>query len=267
MPLARERRAALTRRFWVAAAGAALAVALSGCDSGGADTAPEPSTAAPSPSPSAMTWTAEPITGRGSSEALPEGPVPVPDGARSVVMEFTCTGGGGYVAQFGNSMEQGHGPLTGYCDGTHELAWSVSAITGSALSVQVAPDVEWSAIPHFSTEELEFDKTLTAECESFSAIYSALMNADSGFLHHRAFGTAEWGARVTQAAADLDALAAASATSLAEPLQQLHEVVIAPDVVPGSLRAMPASDASFAAIGVTCIANHSPIILSAEFGG
>lgn len=135
------------------------------------------------------------------------------------------------------------------------------------MRVEVPPGVEWSALPRFSTEELVFDAAITAECERVAAIYSALMNADSGLLHYGAFGTAEWGARVTQAAVDLDALASSSATHLAESFRQLHEKVIAPDVVPGMLLSLPASDTSLDVIGHTCIDNHSPIIMSAEFGG
>jgi hypothetical protein len=250
------------------AAGAALAVALTGCAYDNVGAAPEPTVSAPSPSQSPVTWTAEPISGRGSSQGLlPDDALSVPDWARSVVMEFTCAGGAGYVAEIGNSMEQGHGPQMGTCDGTHELSWSVDESTGATLRMSLPPEVEWSALPRFSSEELVFDKAITAECERISAIYSALMNADDGLLHHRAFGTAEWGARVTQAAADLDALASSSETSLAEPFRQLHETVIAPEVVPGMLRGIPASDPSFAAIGEACNANHSPITMSAEFGG
>lgn len=68
----------------------------------------------------------EPVSGKGNTEAGPGVTFPIPEGARSVVITFDCTGGGSFTLDFSSVMMTNYAALGGNCDGSTDLAWPVS---------------------------------------------------------------------------------------------------------------------------------------------
>jgi hypothetical protein len=246
----------------VAGASAALVLMLAGC------TPAEPE-AGPAPTPTGETMVSvsvdgPEIAGTGPTQPYPGVDFPLREGMRSVTIDFTCEGGGPFQIELGDPMTLGQATLGGTCDGTTELVWPITDETGPTLNVWVADDVEWTAIPHFSTAEFVRDEAITSECKAFSTVYSALSNADIGFTEYQAFDEAEWTRRVDAAAVELEALAKASETTMSDAFGALLTWVRGDGHTPGALLhdtslIDPISDA--------CNTNHSPLILMGEFGG
>ncbi|MGW9159700.1 hypothetical protein [Microbacterium sp. NPDC055665] len=246
----------------LASASAVLAVMLAGC------TVAEPQ-AAPTPTPTVETVvqvsTSGPaITGTGPTDPYPGVDFPLPDHARSVTIDFECEGGTNFHIEVGDPMATGEAALGGTCDGITSLTWPVTESTAQKLFVWTPDDVEWTATPHYSTAEFIRDQAITTECEAFSSVYSAFSNADIGFTGYQAFDEAEWKRRVDAAAAELEALADTSETTMAEPFDALLAWVRGDGYTPGAVL----HDTSLIdPISDTCNTNHSPLILMGEFGG
>lgn len=255
-----------TRPTLLATTAAALMLVLAGCGVTG-----PVGTASPSPSASeadavATVAVAGPaLTGTGPSPASPGLDLSVPDGTRSVTVELTCSGGGPFHVELGDSMMLNQAPLRGTCDGTTTLAWPFTEQTAPTLTVWVLDGVEWEAVPYYSTAEFHRDEALVADCGSFAEVYSAITNAEQGLTLYGAFDEDEWTARMDDATADLDALVATSQSTLTPAFAEILTIVRGPDRQPGSL--VPAITPAISPIGSACDANHSPLILTAEFGG
>lgn len=266
--MAHDARRPVRTRMATALLLAVLMLGASGCASSAGNATAD--TASPSPEPSAsVSVTAaagEAVSGNGPTESFPGIAFPIPDDARSVVIDFECAGGGHFTVELGDSMMLGQAPLSGICDGPTRLAWPVTDRTGSTLGVGVAEGVDWVATPTFSSADFVYDPALTAECERFSQVYSALTNADAGLTHYQAFDEAEWTARVDQAAADLGTLATSAQSALGESFAQLQAIVSDSSRTVGfSLSAD--TQAPIATINAACNTNHTPVIVMAEFGG
>lgn len=225
--------------------------------------AASPSTAGPSPSSSPVR--AESASGTGPT-VFPGVDFPIPADARSVVVDFDCAGGGTFSLELGDSMMLGQAPLSGTCDGTTQLAWPVTERTGPTLYVVVSEGVDWVATPTFSSEEFAFDAAITADCEGFSNVWSALQNADTGYTDYNAFDAAEWTSRVDRALDDLESLAASSQSRLGDTFAQFQSVVTDPAPTVGSVMTAAARD-TIGSITQACDANQTPLILKGEFGG
>lgn len=254
----RHPRAAIS----LASASAVLVVMLTGC------TVAEPQ-AAPTPTPTVETvvqvsTTGPTITGTGPTDPYPGIDFALPDHARSVTIDFECEGGLNFHIEVGDPMATGEAALGGTCDGITSLTWPVTEQTAPKLFVWTPDDVEWTAIPHFSTAEFVRDEAITSECKAFSTVYSALSNADIGFTEYQAFDEAEWTRRVDAAAVELEALANASETTMSDAFGALLTWVRGDGHTPGALL----HDTSLIdPISGTCNTNHSPLILMGEFGG
>lgn len=247
-----------------------LAILLSGCATNQGDPASDPSPTATSAAAAASTTALDGVSvaGRGPTDPFPGISFPIPGDARSVEIDFTCEGGARFSVELGDSMMLGQAPLSGTCDGTHLLAWPVTERTGSTFMVMVPGDVDWSASPRFSTTEFAADSTITADCETFSAIYSALNNADTGYGMYQAFDEAEWTTRVDDATAQLKVLADESRSDLADDFARLIAILSERDRVIGeSLPYTAGAGDPMNDIGQTCDINQSPLIVTGEFGG
>lgn len=252
-----------TTTFFAALVAALVAAtfALSGCAT--------TTGAAPSPSASASDETAATstagttVTGTGAT-GWPGLDFPLPAGARSVSIDFTCEGAGHYVVEFGDAMAENTSPISGTCGAPAALAWPVDAKTRPSIAVTVDDGVAWTATPLFSTAEFVRDAAVTADCAAFVDVYSALMNADQGYTQYKAFDAATWTTRVTAASSQLAALAAASTSSLKGPLTSMSQTV-STATEPGTAQAGIADDV--AQIGAACNANQTPYFIKAEFGG
>lgn len=252
-----------TTTFFAALVAALVAAtfALSGCAT--------TTGAAPSPSASASDETAATstagttVTGTGAT-GWPGLDFPLPAGARSVSIGFTCEGVGHYVVEFGDAMAENTSPISGTCGAPSSLAWPVDANTQPSIAVTVDDGIPWTATPLFSTKEFARDAAVTADCAGFVDVYSALMNADQGYTQYKAFDAATWAARVAAASSQLAALAAASTSSLKAPLTSMSQTV-STATEPGTAQAGIADDV--AQIGAACNANQTPYFIKAEFGG
>ena len=255
-----------TRASAIAASLALIAIAASGCtaptepQSAGASSAPTPVAAEP---PSAQRG-GEPVTGTGPT-GYPGVVFPVADGARSVVVEFLCEGGHPFTVELGDTMMLEQAPLDGTCDGASDLAWPVTDLTRSTLSVLIPEGVAWSATPFFSSEPFPTDPLIAIECEAFTIPYSAIINAEAGFTTYAAVDAAEWERRLDGAVERLVQLAELSTTALAEPFAQLAEIAADRDRAPGEL--LMRTQGAVSAISESCNENQTPFVIMAEFGG
>ncbi len=225
----------------------------------------EPSHPAQTPAPRAALITDE-LAGVGTS-----GPttldLAVPDSARSVVVTLSCEGGDSFTAELGESMTLGQGVLSGVCGGATELAWPLLPETDATLHLYIGEGVEWTASVAYSEAPFEQDAALAAECDAFSGIYSQIRNADDGYGFYQAFGADVWNDRVDAAAFDLDELADTSITDLAESFRALHTVIVERPAVAGGMIETTGVAGPVSAILDACNANHSAVVVLAEFGG
>lgn len=242
---------------------AVVAIGLAGCSqptSGQTEAAAGKS----SPTPSA----ARAVSGTGKGPAtVQKVDFPIPDGAKSVQVSFTCAGGGDYRAELGDSMALGQAILTGTCDGTYTLSWPITDRTTPTLAVAMPAGVTWRAMPTFSTADFPYAAALTADCKTFSDVDSEFMNADGGYRAH-AISAADWTARVEKATTDLESLASASRSHIHDALTQLHAVISDSHPKVGDISAvMDSGNALAQKISSACDTNQTPIILTGEFGG
>ena len=154
--------------------------------------------------------------------------------------------------------------IAGECGAEAPLAWPVTDQTDPTLAVTVDAGVAWTATPHFSAEEFPFDPAVTDDCAAFVDVYSALWNADSGYVNYAAIDEGEWADRVSTALPQLQALAAASTSPLAVPLASLASSV-ATATEPGT--ALRGSEEAVSQIAAACNANQTPYYITGGFGG
>jgi hypothetical protein len=207
--------------------------------------------------------TPETVTGEGPT-GWPGVAFPIPSDFRSVTIDFSCDGDGFYTVELGDSMMLAQAPLDGTCGENTLLQWPLTPRTGSTLSVTVGDGVAWTATPRFSVEEFPFDAALTTECAAFTDVYSAFINADSGFMHYDAFDATEWAERIAKASAQLREFAASSSSALAAPLSAMVDIT-AEQSDPGT--ALVGTDEAVTQIAAACDANQTPFVVKAEFGG
>lgn len=262
MAVAQERR---SRRAAVAASLGLLvgALLLAGCAMGTSASGPESTPATPEPTLTPLL--AEPFSGEGPTED-PGLDFPIPRGAKSVSIAFECEGGEHYAVEVGDTMMTGQAMLHGLCDGTQELAWPITNQTIPTLRVVVTAGVPWVATPTFSREEFLYDTAVTEDCERFSDIYSAFMNADQGFTLYAAFGEEEWVDRVDTAVGNLSELAVTASPSLADPFAKVHANASSADRTVGEVLTDD-TRSTIEEITQVCDANQTPLILMGEFGG
>lgn len=267
MPPVTGRRSTPISRAWRTALSlGTLAVVLSGCASAAGTATPDPGPASPKPTAVAKETVGKAISGHGPTPDFPKGAsFPLPDGARSVVVDFECAGGGTFTVELGDSMMLGQAPLSGTCDGTQQLTWPVSERTDPTLHVMIDDDVDWRATPRFSTEQFASDPAITSDCEAFSEIHSALMNADVGYTQYDAVDEADWRTRVAAASTELKALAEASETALAAEFAELHATVSGADRSVGAV--LEGTEDAIGRVQRVCDTNQTPLVIMAEFGG
>ncbi|MEZ3160190.1 hypothetical protein AB1K54_06515 [Microbacterium sp. BWT-B31] len=247
------------------------ALALSGCAVDDADAAPAPirSSSAPPETTSAtpeppMTWPGDPVSGQGAIEHT-ETEFAVPEGAHSLVVDFECTGGASFSAELATTSSLVRAPLRGTCEGASQLAWPIVERNRTTFRVQLPDGVAWTARPTFSSADFDFDEAVTADCEKFAAVYSELVNADTGFTFSKKIDAADWVVRVDRAAADLQALAAYAKSTLGASFSQLQTIVSDPARTTGDI--LTPSAGPIGDISKACSLNQTPLILTGEFGG
>lgn len=266
MPLALMRRTdgAATRLGSTIAGGFALALMLAGCAT------PAPHDAAPAPSATQEAVVAEDLGGESLSGTGPTAPFPdgldivIPAGAQSVTVDFECTAGM-YQVELGDSMMLGQSPLSGACGAMQELAWPLTEKTDPVLHIAVSDGVEWTVETRVSTAPFVRDETVTADCETFSEIYSALVSADTGYSFYQTVDAEDWQARVDQAGTALSDAADAAASDLGEQFSAVAAVVSAPTRTAGN--SMAGAEEAIAAIHLACNRNQTPVVTVSEFGG
>ncbi|RWZ58440.1 hypothetical protein ELQ92_14120 [Labedella populi] len=239
------------------------ALVLSGCASGTGTPDPESTPAASEPTLTPLT--AEPLSGTGPSDD-PGLEFPIPRGAKSVTIAFECDGGERWAVELGDTMMAGQSHLRGVCDGTQELAWPVTGQTIPRMRVTVTDGVPWVATPTFSREGFVYDTVVTEDCDRFSDVYSAFMNADQGLTLYAAFGEEEWTERVDTAVGDLSELAVTASPSLADALAKVHALASSTDRTVGEALSDDTMSTIYEVTQV-CDANQTPLILMGEFGG
>ena len=137
----------------------AATIVLSGCATT-IGAAPSPSASA-SDEATATSTAGATVTGTGAT-GWPGLNSPIPAGARSVSIDFTCEGIGHYVVEFGDAMAENTSPISGTCGAPATLAWPVDAKTQPSIAVTVDDGVAWTATPLFSTTEFVRDAAVTA---------------------------------------------------------------------------------------------------------
>lgn len=242
----------------------ALTLALTGCATVAAaptgDATPTATDATPTP-----TLTFSPVSGEGPTE-FPGVAFVIPDDARSVVIDFECTGGAEFRVELGDSMALGQATLPGTCDGTTSLTWPITEQTQHTLGVVIGEGIAWTATPTFSTDEFETGAALAADCARFGEVHSALFSADTGYTFYKAIDAAEWRTRVDQAAADLADLAASAKSDFGEQFALIEASVSDPAREVGVALTDDVQQ-PFDEIRRACDTNHTPPILISEFGG
>jgi hypothetical protein len=211
------------------------------------------------PTPSITMPSSAPVTGHAVAHGQTDTAMPIPAGARSVVVDFQCTGGAWYRVDLGDATTPGNAtmlseaPYHGMCGGVKKLAWPLPARTE-----------DWSAAPHFSTDDFKRDAAVTTDCKKFSWIMGELSDADSGY-GMKAFGADEWRTRVDQAATELAAAASASQSPLKGALAQLEPLLRAPSLPAGSTLSVAQPTAT--QVGNACTANQTVFVVQAHYGG
>lgn len=242
---------------------AIVALGLTGCATGTVGAAP--TSASPTPEPTVVVTEGEPVTGTGPTE-MAGAPLTIPEGAQSVTIVFECEGPGETVVELGDSMRLEQAVLHGPCDGARELSWPLTDETEPVLSVMIPEGVAWTATPTYSTAPFVYDEAVTEDCATFADLYSALMNADSGYTNYDAFGQDEWTERVDDAVGHLAELAVTAAPALADAVAGVHATVSGPEREVGHVLTHEAVDA-IGMVSQACDANQTPLILTGEFGG
>ena len=80
-----------------------------------------------------------------------------------------------------------------------------------------------------------------------------------------AFDETEWRTRVDAATQELAALAAGSSSGIRVEWESMSTALAETGRVPG--QSMAGTEAALGRVTVACNANHTPLVLSAEFGG
>ncbi len=80
-----------------------------------------------------------------------------------------------------------------------------------------------------------------------------------------AFDETEWRTRVDAATQDLAELAAGSTSGIRVELESMSTALAETGRVPG--QSMAGTEDALGRVTVACNANHTPLVLSAEFGG
>lgn len=91
---------------------AAALLVLAGC------TPTDTATQLPDPEPATeVTLSTEHLEGTGTT-GVPGAALPIPADARSLVVDFTCEGGGEFAVELGDAMVLGQATFNGTCDGS-----------------------------------------------------------------------------------------------------------------------------------------------------
>lgn len=266
----------VVRRAAIAAAVGTAMFALGGCATADAEpvaadaiTLEAPPPAAETPEPTATptdppTLPADLLNGvgTGATEALE---VSVPDGSRTITVDFTCDGEGGFSVEFGDSMALGQAILSGPCDGDHEMTWPLLPESQRTVNVWASDGTPWEAVVTFSPDPFDENPAVTAECAGFSDVLSQLQSADDGYGFYAAFGSREWYDRVDVATFDLAELHESSVTDLAPAFAVILEILRERDRVAGG--AMEDVWSEYGTISHICDQNQTPLVILAEFGG
>ncbi len=241
-----------------------LAVAgLTGCT--GVSNAHTPS---PTPSVSTADWPTAQVYQEGrATETLP-----LPSGARSLHVDFTCTYG-----LYSVSVDVGMNTRSGSCGGAQSFDFDVSTATpGTRVDVDlVVPDgTRLAAALRFSTHRFAPDPATKRQCAALAPIVEAYFNADQGY-DHGDVDEAQWTQKTVTAKADLTALAAratangAASGLLGTVVPTLADWLAGAGEHPGGL--LHAAQGDFTAANELasqiCDANGTPMVIRSDYGG
>lgn len=258
--------ARLATAIAAALAVAGLAVAgLAGCT--GVSSAHTPS---PTPSVSTADWPTAQVYREGrTTETLP-----LPGGARTLHVDFTCTYG-----LYSVSVDVGMNTRSGSCGGAQSFDFDVSTATpGTRIDVDlVVPDgTRLAAALRFSTHRFAPDPATKRQCAALAPIVEAYFNADQGY-DHGDVDEAQWTQKTVTAKADLTALAARATSNgaasglLGTVLPTLADWLTGAGDHPGGLLPPPPPQGDFTAANdlasQICDANGTPMVIRSDYGG
>lgn len=212
-------------------------------------------TAAPVPEPTSTALTMPaPVVVSGIGEQRTE--LAIPPGAQSLRVRLACTFGQFHVAT--NSDASAHGT----CGAGEILTLPLSEAANMRLAVYVDPAATVVAEFAFSTEPVDIDAALAADCEAVGEAESHLYNASAGFRAGD-LDAAGWRDRMDEGAAVLEGMTP-SPILAAQVETYLEWATTASD--PMTAEGERPNDAA-ALISALCAANHTTIAVIAEYGG
>lgn len=188
--------------------------------------------------------------------------ITVPKGAKSIVIDFVCTGGI-FTLGMGGQMEEDR---SGACGGTRSYHLPLTGSRTLVVSVFLADDVSFGLTSVFSASMAEPDPAIAADCEQLSSITSSLHNARQGV----ALGDVtldEWTASVEQADADLVALAETAVGIIGQQASALSAVIAEGHAHPDAFFARPQYLAASTLASQVCEDNGTPLTILDEYGG
>lgn len=224
----------------------------------------------PSPTPSVSTadWPTAQVYQEGrTTEALP-----LPSGARTLHVDFTCTYG-----LYSVSVDIGMNTRSGSCGGVQSFDFDVSTATpGTRVQVDlVVPDgTRLAAGLRFSTHRFAPDPATKRQCAALAPIVEAYFNADQGY-DHGDVDEAAWTQKTVTAKADLTSLAAratangAASGLLGTVLPPIAAWLTGAGDHPGGFLHPPQGDFTAAndLASQICNANGTPMVIRSDYGG
>jgi hypothetical protein len=203
-----------------------------------------------------------PVLGFGGSGQLSEG-ISVPKGANSLVMTFVCTDGVFYISTGGDmSMDR-----RGGCGGAQTYAFSVTNQRDLVVSVSMFQEEATFALTgEFSRAKTEPDASTASDCEVFSTIRSAIVNARDGFEVGDIDGE-DWLVVLQETRANLKKLSDNPDGLIGQQVTVLTEALAGDHAIPESLAESKPFITASDLIGQACDANRTPVIIMAEYGG
>lgn len=244
------------------AVAAIAAAALSGCTAAGSASTSTPTPVSTADWPTAQLYHEGPATAE----------LVVPTGAKSLHVDFSCTGG-----LYTVSPATGIDSRSGMCGGAQSFDFDVTAVapgTHLRVDISVPADSRLTADLRYSTRTFAPDRTTRTQCAALSSITEAYTNADAG--HDAGDVTdAQWSEQTAKAKTDLTALAATArahpekAGLLGPVIPQLAEWLTGNGDHPGGFAHAPLGDftAADALVGQIYSANGTPIVVNAKYGG
>lgn len=201
------------------------------------------------------------ITGAGSSDV----PLPIPDGAQSLQIDLACADGL-FVVGAGDDLMTDRG---GQCGGMSHFVLDLPDRPTAHLEITMhgtghgdGGEIAFAATVRFSTEPKIVDAAVTADCDDFGEVYSAIANAEENFRTGQ--DPQAWAETVATGVQKLEAM---DATPLLAPQVTVMHDWLAAATVPGTLY----TDQPLAARGAQSIVgqvcNDNGSLISIKTGG